>query len=249
MGKIEKETFICVDCETTGLDPKKDRVIEVAAVTFTFTEQFELFDSLVDPKIEIPEETIKIHHITQDMVQGQPTIAEVLPAVLELIGKKTIIGHGIKFDIDILAYEAERAGIPCTIQNNPTIDTLRMARLYGESPTNSLQQLRSHFNIAEEGAHRAMSDVIVNMEVFKNLCRDYKTVEELMKVLSKPIAMRTMPLGKHKGRSLRDIPQEYLQWMANKDFDDDLLYTVRSELKRRRQGQSFSQAANPFADL
>ena len=53
------------------------------------------------------------------------------------------------------------------IEKQPFIDTLRMARLYGESPINSLERLRQHFNIAAEGAHRAMSDVIVNIEVFK----------------------------------------------------------------------------------
>lgn len=249
MGNLKNEIFVCIDCETTGLDASNDRIIEVAAASFTSEGILEQFDSLIDPTTPIPEETIKIHNITPEMVAGKPIIDKVLPEILRIIGKKTIVGHGIDFDVEILLKAAERAGIPTTIGNNRRIDTLRMARHYGESPTNSLQQLRNHFNIAEEGAHRALNDVIVNIEVFNNLSREFHTVEDLMAMLSRPIALKIMPLGKYKGRPLRDIPLDYLQYMARMDFDQDLLYTIRSEIKRRKSGQSFAQSANPFADL
>ncbi|MEI8125397.1 MAG: DUF3820 family protein [Parachlamydiaceae bacterium] len=249
MTQLKKQQFVCIDCETTGLDPKQDRVIEVAAVRFTMDEVLEECEFLVDPECLIPETSIAIHHITQEMVTGKPTISAVLPAVLDLIGKDIIVGHGVGFDIEMIAAAADRAGIPCLLRNNRYLDTLRMARLYGESPTNSLEQLRRHFNIAAEGAHRAMSDVIVNVDVFKFLMMRYKSVDQLFDVLSRPIAMKIMPLGKHKGRLLKEIPVEYLQWAANKDFDQDLLFSIRSEIKRRKKGNLFSQAANPFGDL
>jgi DNA polymerase-3 subunit epsilon len=94
-----------------------------------------------------------------------------------------------------------------------------------------------------------MSDVIVNREVFKWLAKSYKTVEQLFDALSRPIQMSTMPLGKHKGRPLKEIPLQYLQWIANKDFDQDLLYSVRLELKRRKKGNQFNLAGNPFLNL
>jgi DNA polymerase-3 subunit epsilon len=249
MGLLKKEIFVCIDCETTGLDVANDRIIEIAAASFTYDQIHEQFDSLIDPTITIPEESIKIHNITQQMVEGKPTIDKILPDILRIIGDKTIVGHGIDFDVEILARAAERAGIATTIRKNNKIDTLRMARHYGESPTNSLQQLRNHFNIAEEGAHRALNDVIVNIEVFNNLSREFHTVEDLMAMLSRPIALKIMPLGKYKGRPLREIPLDYLQYMAKMDFDQDLLYTIRSEIKRRKGGQSFAQAGNPFAGL
>jgi len=249
MSHINKQKFVCIDCETTGLDPKQDRVIEVAVVCFSVEETFCQYESLIDPECQIPELSIAIHHITQEMVTGKPVIGAVLPEVLNIIGKNIIVGHGVGFDIEMLASAADRAGIPCTLRNNLYLDTLRMARLYGESPTNSLEQLRSHFNIAAEGAHRAMGDVIVNVEVFKYLAKRYKTVEQLFDVLSRPIMMKIMPLGKHKGRPLKEIPIEYLQWASHKDFDQDLLFSLRSEIKRRKKGNLFSQSANPFGDL
>ena len=58
-----------------------------------------------------------------------------------------------------------------------------------------------------------------------------------------------MPLGKHKGRPFSEIPIEYLLWAANKDFDQDLMFSIRSELKKRKSGSLFKQAANPFSQL
>ncbi len=246
---LERQKFICLDCETTGLDPKNDRIIEIAVMCFDQDQVYDQMESLIDPGCEIPPTSTAIHNITSEMTKGKPRISEILPLILEMIGKHIIIGHGIQFDIDILATAAEREQVSCSIRGNLFLDTLRLARLYGESPINSLEHLRKHFNIPMEGAHRAMSDVIVNKEVFKRLIKRYKTTEQLFEVLSKPIFMNTMPLGKHKGRLLKDIPLQYLQWMANKDFDQDLLYSVRVEIKRRKKGNSFSQAGNPFLNL
>lgn len=243
------DQFVCIDCEATGLDSKLDRIIEVAAIRFSLSEIFDQYESLVNPECVIPETSIAIHHITPDMVAGKPTITTILPHLLQFIGKHIIVGHGVGFDIDIIANAAERAGIPCTLRHNLSLDTLRMARLYGDSPTNSLEQLRRHFNVENEGAHRAMSDVIVNVEVFKHLAKRYRTTNHIFEALSQPVLLKTMPLGPHKGRLLKEVPLEYLRWAANKNFDQDLLFSLRSELKRRKSGNLFNQAGNPFAGL
>lgn len=249
MKPLDEETFICIDCETTGLEPAMDRVIEVAAVTFTFHRVLETFESLVDPECLISISSMEIHHISDDMVKGKPKFKEVYPEIMRLVDRHIIIGHGIKNDIAFLTEEAKRANLPCSLSSHPYIDTLRMARLYGESPTNSLETLRQHFNIASEGAHRAMSDVVVNIEVFKYLSGNFKTVNELMQRLEKPIQLKVMPLGKHKGRPFSEIPLDYLQWAAHKDFDQDLLFSIRTELKKRKKGTPFKQAANPFSSF
>jgi len=249
MGLINKDTFICLDCETTGLDPRTDRIIEFAAVKFTFSENLESFETLIDPDCQISESSIAIHHISQQMVQGKPRISDALPQILSFVGSHIIIGHGIKLDINFICESAKRHNIPCTLDKNLFIDTLRMARLYGESPTNSLEKLREHFNIEAEGAHRAMSDVIVNIGVFKYLANSFKTTQQLLERLKKPILLRAMPLGKHKGRPFGEIPIEYLRWAAQADFDQDLLFSVRTELQKRKKGEGFIHSANPFANL
>ncbi len=249
MKPLPTQTFVCLDCETTGLDVEQSRIIEVGAVRFTINEIFAQCESLIDPECEIPETSIAIHHITQEMVQGKPKIHEFLPKILEFVGNHILVGHGVKFDMDIIAAAAARANIPCKIQHNLYIDTLRLARYYGESPINSLEQLRKHFNIEEEGAHRALNDAMVNMDVFKFLAKPYKSVEHIFEVLSRPVAMKIMPLGKHKGRPISEVPLQFLLWAANKDFDQDLLFSIRSEIKRRKKGDTFQQSGNPFSNL
>lgn len=241
--------FVCLDCESTGLDPKKDRIVEIAVAVFHFEKTEETFESLINPECEIPQTSQEIHKISQAMVVDQPKVAEVLPKILKMIGNHVIVGHGIGFDIALIAEEAKRFQIPCQVEKACLIDTLRLARLYGESPVNSLDRLRQHFNIEAQGVHRAMSDVAVNIEVFKQLAKPYKTLKELLRALEKPIKLRTMPLGKHKGRRFEEIPVEYLLWAEKKDFDQDLLFSIRSELRDRKKGGGFEQSSNPFYSL
>lgn len=246
---LKNQIFVCVDCETTGLDTKNDKIIEVAAVKFTTDAILEQVEWLIDPECTIPEESVKIHNITQDMVAGKPKIAEVLPQLMEFIGDEIIVGHSVSFDLDILASSAERAGMIFKSGANRVIDTLRLARHYGEAPSNSLDVLRRHFNIAEEGAHRAMNDVIVNIDVFRYLAKQYADLTEMLETLKKPVKLKIMPLGPHKGRPIKEVPMEFLRWAANKNFDQDLLFTIRSELKRRQQTNDFSSSTNPFQAL
>lgn len=249
MGSLKKDTFICLDVEATGLDVREDRILEVAAVRFSEMEVLESFETLIDPERDIPEESFKIHKIDQSMVKGKPKIKEVLPDLFSFIGDDIIIGHGINFDIQIIHYSSLREGMPSDFINHKNIDTLRLARLYGESPSNSLETLRKHFNIAPQGAHRAMNDVIVNLEVFYRLAERFKTTKDILQRLKDPIEFKRWPLGKYKGRTLREMPQNYLEWALHRDFDEDLMFTIQKELKRRKKGTSFLQNTNPFSNL
>lgn len=239
--------FICLDCEATGLDVTKDEIVEIAVVKFDFNGHIQALESLIDPKMEIPQDSIEVHHITNEMVKGKPYIEDILPEAFKIIGNHTVVGHNIGYDISLIMESAKKRNIPCPISHENSIDTLRLARLYAESPTNSLETLRKHFNIEEEGAHRAMNDVIVNIKVFKYLSKGFLSKKMMMDRLKEPIQMRLMPLGKHKGLPFREVPIEYLHWASTQDFDQDLLYSINCERKRRRNKKSFSH--NPFADL
>lgn len=249
MTSLNKDIFVCVDCETTGLDIENDRVIEVGIIRFQIENELERYETLVDPEQKISKESMDIHNITDAMVEGKPKIAEVMPQILEHLKDGIIVGHGVSFDLDILTKEAHRAGIKCDFSKRRIADTLRLARLYGQSHTNSLEGLRRHFNIPAQSAHRALDDAHVNVEVFKHLVTSFRTTDQLFKALDKPIAMRTIPLGRHKGRLFSEVPLDYLKWAANKDFDRDLLFSIRSEINRRKKGDSFRQSGNPFQNL
>jgi DNA polymerase III subunit epsilon len=247
---LKNEVFVCIDCETTGLDVEKDRVIEVACVTFTIDGILHEYETLINPECAIPEASRAIHNIDTSMLQDKPKIHEILPHLLPLIDNYTIIGHGVAFDIELIHRAATLAQMQAAVKTRPFIDTLRLARLYGDSPNNSLSNLARHFNVEIEGiAHRAMTDVKMNIEVFKHLVRKYKTLNEVFQVLSKPIKMKYMPLGKYKGRLFSELPLQYLHWAITADFDDDLHHSLKLELNKRKKGGQFSQATNPFLGL
>jgi DNA polymerase III subunit epsilon len=221
MPLLRETQFVCFDCEMTGLDPTKDQIIEIAALRFTFNEVRGEFEALINPECPISEEAFAIHHISNEMVREKPKIEEILPSFIQFIGTDIVVGHGFAYDLVMLNRAAQRM----------------------------LDRLASHFNIQREEAHRAMHDVRMNIAVFWHLVRRYKTVEEIFQVLAHPIKMKYMPLGKYKGRLFSEIPLSYLQHAAHLDYDQDLLYSIRSELKKRKEGGSFTAATNPFAKL
>ncbi len=249
MAKLQKETFICLDCEATGLNIEAEEIVEIAVVKFNFDEILDQYETLVDPCRIIPLESVAVHHITDEMVKGKPKIEHVLPKIFEMIGDYPIMGHNIAFDLTLIASSAKKRNIACPINMQNSIDTVRLARLYGESASNKLEDLRKHFNIPDEGAHRAMNDVVVNIKVFKYLSKDFKSKDDIMKRLREPILMKMMPLGKHKGKPFKELPIDYLHWAIHQDFDKDLLFSLQDEKRKRHKKKPFLDSCNPFADL
>ena len=107
MGLIHQDLFVCLDCESTGLDPQQDRLIEVAARRFTFDQVLQEFETLVNPECEIPQVSQEIHKISSEMLQGKPKAGEILPALFQLIDGYILVGHGVGFDITLLKEEAK----------------------------------------------------------------------------------------------------------------------------------------------
>src|SRR5581483_6902151 len=98
--------FVVLDTETTGLRPGPDRVIEIAAVRLRGGEAVGAFQSLVNPGRRLPTFIVKFTGITQEMVSGAPSAAEIFPDFLRFIDEAILVGHNIGFDINFLSYEA-----------------------------------------------------------------------------------------------------------------------------------------------
>lgn len=249
MSLLKNVQFVCIDCEFTGLNLEEDRIIEIGAIRFTLEQTLDSFESLINPDYPISEDSIAIHHITQTMVQDKPKIGSILPKVFEFIGDSIIVGHAVNQDLEMLKKAAAREQIPHKLRSLTIIDTLRLARHYGDSPNNSLSSLANHFNVPSDGAHRALNDVEMNIAIFKHLIRRFQKLSQVLNILQNPIRMKFMPLGKYKGRLFADIPLHYLQWASHADFDQDLLFSIKSEIKKRQKGTGFSKSTNPFSEL
>lgn len=90
---------VFLDLETTGLNPKEDRIVEIAIVD---ESGLVLVDSLINPKVKIPPSASAIHGITDAMVGNAPTFAELWPIVRSAIEGKRVVIYNAAFDRSFL---------------------------------------------------------------------------------------------------------------------------------------------------
>lgn len=203
---------IYYDTETTGLKPDKDRIIEIAAFDPVRNRSFE---QLVHPGVLIPQESIAICHITNEMVQHAPSFAVAGQAFIDFCeGDVILIAHNNdNFDIHFLKAECERHAL--TLPSWKFLDSLKWARKYRpDLPKHTLQFLREMYGITANTAHRALDDVIVLKQVFEKLIDDL-TITEVYNLLNKAKKLQHMPFGKHQGEPLHKVPKSYIQWLAS----------------------------------
>ena len=84
--------FVCLDCETTGLDVKKDRVIEFAAIRFTFDEVIDSVEFLIHPERAVSAESQKIHKISDAMLKDKPKFGEVFSKIKGFFKEIILLG-------------------------------------------------------------------------------------------------------------------------------------------------------------
>lgn len=202
---------IFYDTETTGVRSEKDRIIEIAAYDPLNNLSFE---RLVNPKFPIPPEATAIHHITDEMVAEAPTFDVVAKELCEFCqGEVVLIAHNNDgFDYHFLKAEFERNGM--VLPQWKFFDTLKWARRYrADLPRHTLQFLREIYGIEANNAHRALDDVIVMHKVFMNMTDDL-SIDEVYALLNRPKDIHHMPFGKHQGVPLKNLPKDYLKWLA-----------------------------------
>lgn len=204
---------IYYDTETTGVRPKEDRIIEIAAFDPLLNTTFCQF---VNPLMPIPAESTQICGITDEMVKDANTFADVGKAFLDFCkGDVVLIAHNNdRFDKFFLIEECKRSSL--ILPNFAYIDTLLWARKYrSDLPKHSLQYLREVYNVKQNNAHRALDDVQVLHQVFSQMIDDL-TMEQVIDLLYSQASSEIlqMPFGKHKGEPLNKLPKFYLKWLA-----------------------------------
>lgn len=157
--------FTVFDTETTGLEPKSCRVVEVGGIKFDARGVNARFDVLINPAVPMPPEVTKVNGITDAMLKGQPEAARVMPDFLHFIGKSVLIAHNAPFDVNFINAELARLNLPHL--DNPVVDTRIFAReMFPGLPKYALQDLAVRFGIKAVEAHRAEDDARVCMELF-----------------------------------------------------------------------------------
>ncbi|MDD7739486.1 MAG: exonuclease domain-containing protein [Lachnospiraceae bacterium] len=163
--------FVVLDLETTGLTPKKDRILEIGAVKIQDGRITETYETFVNPMIGIPPTITKLTGITDKMVENAPDNTTAVTGFLEFCGDLPLLGHNISFDYRFIKHSAVNLGLSF---EKEALDTLHIARCaLPDLESRSLEYLCSYYGISRENAHRAMDDVMETLELYIRLETEY----------------------------------------------------------------------------
>lgn len=164
-------TFVVFDLETTGLDTKTCKIVEIGAVKVVNGKIVEKFETFVNPECKIPPDATKVNNITDDMVKDAPTIEKVVPDFYKFCYGSILVAQNISYDYPIIS----RFGIDNLYDfNNEQQDTVVLAKKYVKGLANyKLATLCNHFDISLIGAHRALNDTVATAKLFVKLIEKF----------------------------------------------------------------------------
>ena len=170
---IDDFDLVFFDLETTGLDAVMgDSICEIGAVKIRGKDTVETFQTLVNPKKNIPQEVQRIHGISDKDVEGAPYFEGVVDKFIYFLQDSIILAYNIAFDMKFLGQELKRINYPRI--ELPAIDVLNMARTMLTLPRYKLTAIAQHFNIETKTSHRALEDAACSAKVFFNLREQFR---------------------------------------------------------------------------
>ena len=169
------DEYVCLDCETTGLNPKKDEILSIGAVIIKKNKILmrKTLNIFVKPSNSVTEESIKIHHIRPIDLENAIDPKDAILELLEFIGSRPIVGYYIKFDIAIISkYTKQYIGIAL-----PNLQ-VEVSSMYYKSKKRSsdyefvdlkFDTIMKELDVPELGKHDALNDAIMTAMIFLKL--------------------------------------------------------------------------------
>lgn len=162
--------IVVLDLETTGLDVRNDRIVQLAAIGMhgdRFEKKLPL-EKLVNPGVSIPASSSKIHGIVDNDVATAPHFSDIADELKQTLAEHVIIGHNIGFDIAVLRHEYARAGIAW--HEPAAIDVGQLlGALLPSLPDLGLETVTSYLGVSIQHRHSAMGDCSATAEAWAKL--------------------------------------------------------------------------------
>lgn len=231
------DRIMCIDLESTGLDIRKDRPVQLCLLSYQDGSLDVLMDTLVNPAMPIPLTASDIHGIRTGDVAHAPHYLTAIGQLVDLLGQEPdqndqpyLIGfNSSNYDIPLLNNCYGSA-----ITDLPHIDVLRMARHHypdvrGRLGGKKLEELYEVF-IGEVPAdkHDALGDTWATLRLFIELVnKTGVSLHDLAEEQRHPQRYQIMPLGKYMGWPVEAVPRSWAYYMSlQPDLDQDLRATV-----------------------
>lgn len=198
-------SYIAVDLETTGLDPKRDKIIEIGAVKVKEGQVQDTFEAMVNPYRSLEERIVNLTGIKNEELEKASGVEKVLSRFLDFAEELPLLGHHVIFDYSFLKRAAvnqkrsfERKGI----------DTLKLVRSFmPEEEKKNLEAACSYYGVKLENHHRAMADAEAAHALYQELVKRYEK-ERPEVFLPQPLiykVKREQPASKRQKEHLQDL--------------------------------------------
>lgn len=166
--------YVVFDIETTGLNPKYEKIIEIGAAKVQDGKVYDTFSTFVNPGKGLPERITELTGICDADVVNAPYIEDVLDSFIDFAGDDILLGHNLIFDYSFVKKAAvnqkkkfDRKGI----------DTLAIARRFlTDLESRNLSFLCGHYQIHLQ-AHRALNDALATHELYQRFVQDFADKE------------------------------------------------------------------------
>lgn len=231
------------DLETTGTNVAKDRIVEVSILKVFPNGNKESKTWLVNPEMEIPEEVVAVHGISNEKVANEPTFKQLSREIYAMIRDSDLAGfNSDRFDIPLLAEEMLRAEVDFDMKHMVSVDIQTIFHKMEKRTLGAAYQFYCGKNL--EDAHSAEADTKATYEVLLAQLEHYPELENNVKKLSEFTTRKQsldfagfiakgkdgepiFTFGKHKGKKVNDVLENepgYFGWIINADFP---LYTKK----------------------
>lgn len=238
-----KRPIVFLDLETTGVDPAKDRIVEISLVKVMPDGSQEVKTRRLNPEMHIPEAASAVHGIHDEDVANCPTFREISKSLWSYISGCDFAGYNSnKFDIPVLVEEFLRAGIDVDMDKCRFIDVQNIFHRMEQRTLVAAYKFYCGKDLTQ--AHSAEADTLATYEVLKAQLDRYSELQNDVEFLSEFSArsqnvdfagriiyddkgVEVFNFGKHKGRSVAEVfraEPSYYAWMMNGDFP---LYTKK----------------------
>jgi len=169
-ANLMKTPIVIFDFETTGLDTRDDHIVEIGAIKYIDFKPVDEFSTLVTSPIPLSSTITALTGISNEMLEGQPEIGDVLPEFMSFFSGCLLAAHNAEFDMGFLKSASQRLGYQI---DWPCFCTLKLARvLLPQLESKNLDTLAKHYNLQFEARHRSVGDVKVTGSVLKHMLED-----------------------------------------------------------------------------
>jgi len=171
--------YVVIDLETTDRNVKKAQILEFAAVRVTNGIITDMFVKLANPGVKNTPQAYAVNRISDEMIANAEPLPVVFGEFLDFIGDSPVVGHNISSYDTVLIYDKamELYQRPFT---NRIVDTYWFSHMtHKELSDQTLYTMCKYYNIINENAHRALSDVICTWKLYERI-KHYVFDKEIM---------------------------------------------------------------------